>query len=46
MLIVAGGEISEGGLNGPDGFFFTDPEPIPEPRKMVSTIIPRYLAYD
>ena len=32
----------EGGLNGPDGFFFTDPEP----RKVVSTIIPRYLAYD
>jgi len=36
----------EGGLNGPDGFFFTDPEPNPEPRKVVSTIIPRYLAYD
>ena len=36
----------KGGFNGPDGFFFTDPEPISEPRQIVSTIIARYLAYD
>jgi hypothetical protein len=45
MLIVAGGEIIATVKVDSMGQMVSS-SPITEPRKMVSTIIPRYLAYD